>query len=153
MSNTAPSRADPVVVFPISRWCPPQETSQPHPPPQGTQEYPHFTYLISRLMNTWLPQGPEPHWAWYWCSLPGKVCAQCGFNVLKKIMQTYNHMFSLWIKLKYHICKWQISFVLQCILICSTSYLFNPAVDFTISSSSLSGYINKLWCHIGIPHT
>ena len=32
MSNTAPSRADPVVVFPISRWCPPQETSQPHPP-------------------------------------------------------------------------------------------------------------------------
>ena len=34
MSNTAPSRADPVVVFPIGRWCPPQETSQPHPPPQ-----------------------------------------------------------------------------------------------------------------------
>ena len=36
MSNTAPSRADPVVVFPLSRWCPPQETSQPHPPhPKG----------------------------------------------------------------------------------------------------------------------
>ena len=35
MSNTAPSRADPVVVFPLSRWCPPQETSQPGiPPPQ-----------------------------------------------------------------------------------------------------------------------
>ena len=33
MSNTAPSRADPVVVFPLGRWCPPQETSQPHPPP------------------------------------------------------------------------------------------------------------------------
>ena len=33
MSNTAPSRADPMVVFPLSRWCPPQETSQPHPPP------------------------------------------------------------------------------------------------------------------------
>ena len=32
MSNTAPSRADPVVVFPLSQWCPPQETSQPHPP-------------------------------------------------------------------------------------------------------------------------
>ena len=32
MSNTAPSRADPVVVFPLGRWCPPQETSQPHPP-------------------------------------------------------------------------------------------------------------------------
>ena len=33
MSNTAPSRAYPVVVFPLGRWCPPQETSQPHPPP------------------------------------------------------------------------------------------------------------------------
>ena len=32
MSNTAPSRADPVVVFPLGRWCPPQETSQPHQP-------------------------------------------------------------------------------------------------------------------------
>ena len=32
MSNTAPSRADPVVVFALSQWCPPQETSQPHPP-------------------------------------------------------------------------------------------------------------------------
>ena len=32
MSNTAPSRADPMVVFPLSPWCPPQETSQPHPP-------------------------------------------------------------------------------------------------------------------------
>ena len=31
MSNTAPSRANPVVVFPLGRWCPPQETSQPHP--------------------------------------------------------------------------------------------------------------------------
>ena len=29
MSNTAPSRADPVVVFPLGRWWPPQETSQP----------------------------------------------------------------------------------------------------------------------------
>ena len=36
MSNTAPSRADPVVVFPLGRWCPPQKTSQPHPP-QGLQ--------------------------------------------------------------------------------------------------------------------
>ena len=32
MSNTAPSRADPVLVFPLGWWCPPQETSQPHPP-------------------------------------------------------------------------------------------------------------------------
>ena len=29
MPNTAPSRAAPVVVFPLSRWCPPQE---PHSP-------------------------------------------------------------------------------------------------------------------------
>ena len=36
MSNTAPSRADPVVVFPFGRWCPPQETSQPHPPQLNT---------------------------------------------------------------------------------------------------------------------
>ena len=32
MSNTAPSKADPVVVFPLSQWCPPQETSEHHPP-------------------------------------------------------------------------------------------------------------------------
>ena len=38
MSNTAPSRADPVVVFPLGRWCPPQETSQPHPPPDVFHE-------------------------------------------------------------------------------------------------------------------
>ena len=37
MSNTAPSRADPVVVFPLGRRCPPQETSQPHPPPYWDQ--------------------------------------------------------------------------------------------------------------------
>ena len=35
MSNTALSRADPVVVFPLCRWCPPQQTSQPHPPPKS----------------------------------------------------------------------------------------------------------------------
>ena len=43
MSNTAPSRADPVVVFPLSRWCPPQETSQPHPP-QNFGENPSSGY-------------------------------------------------------------------------------------------------------------
>ena len=39
MSNTAPSRASPVVVFPLCRWCPPQETSQPHPPQFKFQIY------------------------------------------------------------------------------------------------------------------
>ena len=42
MSNTAPSRADPVVVFPFGRWCPPQETSQPHPPHNFWQRYSQF---------------------------------------------------------------------------------------------------------------
>ena len=48
MSNTAPSRADPVVVFPLGRWCPPQETSQPHPPPSESREFVHeYTYIIT----------------------------------------------------------------------------------------------------------
>ena len=53
MSNTAHSRADPVVVFPLSRWCPPQETSQPHTPPLTEQERdPTGSYI-----NTWHIQG------------------------------------------------------------------------------------------------
>ena len=50
MSNTAPSRADSVVVFPLGRWCPPQETSQPHPPHElcGPNGY-HF---ISKHRNS-----------------------------------------------------------------------------------------------------
>ena len=40
MSKTAPSRADPVVVFPLGRWCPPQETSQPHPPQDELRNIP-----------------------------------------------------------------------------------------------------------------
>ena len=40
MSNTAPSRANPVVVFPLGRWCPPQETSQPPPPPGCAANFP-----------------------------------------------------------------------------------------------------------------
>ena len=43
MSNTAPSRADPVVVFPLGWWCPPQETSQPHPP--------QFTYRFYWILS------------------------------------------------------------------------------------------------------
>ena len=42
-STTAPSRADPVVVFPLCRWCPPQETSQPHPPHQVLTSLPLFS--------------------------------------------------------------------------------------------------------------
>ena len=62
MSNTAPSRADPVVVFPLGRWCPPQETSQPHPPQEQTQD---VTYLSSFIVRLWLNdledigQGPK----------------------------------------------------------------------------------------------
>ena len=36
MSDTAPSRADPVVVFSLGRWYSLQESSQPHPPPDKT---------------------------------------------------------------------------------------------------------------------
>ena len=50
MSNTAPSRADPVVVFPLGRWCPPQETSQPHPPPSKPKSCTHSTGHIACLM-------------------------------------------------------------------------------------------------------
>ena len=46
MSNTAPSRADPVVVFPLGRWCPPQETSQPHPPHVITEKNNCFINLL-----------------------------------------------------------------------------------------------------------
>ena len=35
----APSKADAVLVFPLCRWCPPQETSQPHPPHVSLQNY------------------------------------------------------------------------------------------------------------------
>ena len=53
MSNTAPSRADPVVVFPYGRWCPPQETSQLHPPQSLLEEpslieAPPSEYTLSR---------------------------------------------------------------------------------------------------------
>ena len=51
MSNTAPSRADPVVVFPVGRWCPPQETSQPHPPPLPGQELRKLYWLLVEKYN------------------------------------------------------------------------------------------------------
>ena len=53
MSNTTPSRADPVVVFPLSRRCPPQETSQPHPPhlaSPGHQLPWYWLYRINRSL-------------------------------------------------------------------------------------------------------
>ena len=69
MSNTAPSRADPVVVFPLGRWCPPQETSQPHPPPNGWREQGYISMdlisgfppsQIARFMGpTWGPPGAD----------------------------------------------------------------------------------------------
>ena len=48
MSNTASSRADPVVVFPLGRWCPPQETSQPPPPPKCYTSRDHSWYGLSQ---------------------------------------------------------------------------------------------------------
>ena len=52
MSNTAPSRADPVVVFPLSQWCPPQETSQPHPPPYSQEGNKHIAGNYRRFSLT-----------------------------------------------------------------------------------------------------
>ena len=42
ISNTASSKADPVMVFPLGRWCPPWETSQPHPPQELQSENAQF---------------------------------------------------------------------------------------------------------------
>ena len=69
MSKTAPSRADPVVVFPLGRWCPPQETSQPHPPPlvgSGNGLLPDGTKPLPEPMLTYHHKGPVAfiwrHW-------------------------------------------------------------------------------------------
>ena len=55
MSNTTPSRADPVVVFPLGRWCPPQETSQPHPPHIVIEEWQHN--IESAMHNKYMQVG------------------------------------------------------------------------------------------------
>ena len=51
-SSTAPSRADSVVVFPLCRWCPPQETPQPHPPPTSVQTSPFQHCFHMRNLNS-----------------------------------------------------------------------------------------------------
>ena len=65
MSNTAPSRADPVVVFPLGRRCPPQETSQPHPPPSlcwiNHHQYIHH-WTGSAIVLVMVPQLIEAEW-------------------------------------------------------------------------------------------
>ena len=70
MSNTAPSRADPVVVFPLSQWCPPQETSQPHPA-QGNVKRFLILILVSKLLIQDLKQHfLEPRVQWVsWSTL------------------------------------------------------------------------------------
>ena len=59
MSNTVPSRADPVVVFPLGRWCPPQETSQPHP--HYNQFSIEFVLRWYKLFMKWAPD-----WLFTW---------------------------------------------------------------------------------------
>ena len=72
MSNTAPSRADPVVVFPLCQWCPPLETSQPHPPPPLSESevvrgkgrcgtYWTSERDLTRFWGNW----SLTHWGWY----------------------------------------------------------------------------------------
>ena len=70
MSNTAPSRADPVVVFPLSQWCPPQKTSQPHPA-QGNVKRFLILILVSKLLIQDLKQHfLEPRGQWVsWSTL------------------------------------------------------------------------------------
>ena len=52
VSQNGQTPGDPVVVFPLGRWCPPQETSQPHPPPHqtgiiiGYNRYHHITLIL-----------------------------------------------------------------------------------------------------------
>ena len=61
MSNTAPSRADPVVVFPLGRWCPPQETSQPHPPLFWVWAHPMgWCYIVMASLNGWAHTQNDP---------------------------------------------------------------------------------------------
>ena len=73
MSDTAPSKADPVVVFPLFRWCPPQQTSQPHPPPERERER---TRTRERerglgLNNILLLSSSSQQQLWYWpCEMP-----------------------------------------------------------------------------------
>ena len=50
-SSTAPSRADPVVVFPLCRWCPAQETSQPHPHQSHWYRFHPFYVSISPVLR------------------------------------------------------------------------------------------------------
>ena len=40
-----------MVVFPLGRWCPPQETSQPHPPPPMLWECLHQANMAARCRD------------------------------------------------------------------------------------------------------
>ena len=65
MSNTAPSRADPVVVFPLGWWCPPQETSQPHPPPMYPEKK-RGSHKMARPQQNWGLLTLLTRWANIW---------------------------------------------------------------------------------------
>ena len=56
--STAPSRADPVVVSPLCRWCPPQETSQPPPPTTSPNSY---NMISTYCFNTLRPRQNGRH--------------------------------------------------------------------------------------------
>ena len=68
MPNTAPSRADPVVIFPLSRWCPPQETSQPHSSHHMQQ---NGTGSILDVNMEWYK--PIPGWYIWWFKFNNQV--------------------------------------------------------------------------------
>ena len=111
MSNTAPSRADPVVVFPFGRWCPPQETSQPHPPhPKGP------IYNIPALVQimVWHRPGNKPLSEPMMISLMTHICVTRpqwfkNIAILVWVMAwcwkaTNHYLNQWWTRLPMHIC-------------------------------------------------
>ena len=74
-SSTAPSRTDPLLVFPLSWWCPPQETSQPHPPQMIWVNTWHHSINSLRPSDTYMHQWNKPSLV--------QIMACCLFDELK----------------------------------------------------------------------
>ena len=95
-SSTAPSRDDPVVVFPLCQWCPPQETSQPHPP--------HGQMNIKALQIVIPLGGESPSFTVYFCLISphrrsGMLCFDdlfsCIFSPRRSVMKSFDAFLSM----------------------------------------------------------
>ena len=93
MSNIAPSRADPVVVFPLSRWCPPQETS-PNPLDQMKHMHPEHISIESFTMMDLL---------WFEHGQVITYPVQCGIKILIHSKTSRLHCWSLVMDKKFHL--------------------------------------------------